>query len=233
MKTLYGLFRYKGAPVYFHVAILLVYVYYLVLDFLIGYYNVTRGLGIPIHLFGYGYFIPGLILGSLATATAFIALMIAHELGHAFFANHFQHRVVQIRIFPFHGRCEFISDPRSPPETLIYAGGLIVQLLIFILWSVLIKLLTLFNLGQEVFWLRHITRIFINLNAVIFIINSLPFPGLDGYVLWPRISSFIRIKFAGLDKTPVIHKSRSAKSFESPEKIVDLAIKRAQNDSKS
>ena len=77
-------------------------------------------------LFLCGYVRVGLII-------FFIVLI--HELGHVFFIKLFKYKIESITIYPFGGITKIYKDINTPikKELLIASGGIILQLILFII----------------------------------------------------------------------------------------------------
>jgi hypothetical protein len=71
------LFTYQGAPVIAHWTVLLA--------------------------FPLGWAVQGSLLGALVAQVAFLVLMLAHELGHAFVASRLRLPIVSLHIYAIHG----------------------------------------------------------------------------------------------------------------------------------
>ena len=204
LKFKYRLFSFLGAPVYLHVTFLLVYIFFL-----------ERSNG------DWSF--------ALLSGTTFLCLMLAHEMGHAYFVRKYQHDLTGIKIYPIHGQCEYEIYEEWEPETLIIAGGLIAQILLLIFWFVFINGIQFLGFVYVESLLYPITRVLIDLNILILILNSLPIPGLDGYELWRRFGSYIATHLKRFrTKENNRPKPVPTNNQDSPEKIVDLALKRIQ-----
>ncbi len=201
MKASLQLFSYHAAPIKVHGLIVLAFLFFFLKD------------GIP---------------AGIASGLAFFSLMLSHELGHAYFVKKYGHRLLEVRVYPIHGMCLYEHDARWRPETLVIAGGLLAQLALLICWLALLGILGFLAPVSAIRWLDPVTYIFLPLNALTILINLLPLPGLDGYELWRRFSPAIYAKCA---KISALKKRRntSINLSQSPEKVVELAIKRARD----
>ena len=136
------------------------------------------------------------------------------------------HELIKIHLYPIHGTCEYDYDQNYEPETLIYAGGLIVQAALLVIFMTLFSLLDMFGLWYVEQLLEPVRRVFIETNFILIIVNSLPIAGLDGDMLWRRFGENVRDRFAKFKKHSTIKKKK--KPLMSPEKIVDIAIQSAK-----
>lgn len=201
MKFNYKLASVFGVPIYAHLSIVLVFFYFWA----------TRD---------------SLAFG-LVAGCSFVILMLAHEIGHGWFALRYGHRVGAIKLYPIHGQCEIYHDPRYELESLVWAGGLLAQLALFIVFYSLFNLLEVLGQYKLIDRLEAFGYVFIRLNLFVLLFNFLPFPGLDGYVLWQRAWGQLK-KRLNIKIGP--KKSETERSDLTPKQIVDLAIRRAKKD---
>ena len=202
MRAGLKIFEYLGAPVYAHISVLLVFLY---------------------------FYLKGGLLVCILSGIAFIGLMIVHEMGHAYFVRKYKHKLVEIRIYPLHGLCLYEYDARWLPETLIFAGGLIAQIVILTIWLAVLGFVNLVGLTNVEQLLKPLTNVFIDTNIFVFILNSLPIPGLDGFELWKRFALMIKDKLLNMRIFP---KKKKNNKNPAPETVVELAIKRIQKNEK-
>lgn len=202
MRAGLRIFGYLGAPVYVHISVLLVFLY---------------------------FYLKGGIITCIVSGLAFIGLMIVHEMGHAYFVRKYKHNLVEIHIYPLHGLCLYDYDTRWLPETLIFAGGLIAQVILLSIWLAVVGSINLFNFTVAASVLKPLTNVLVDVNIFVLILNSLPIPGLDGFELWKRFFLMVKEKLLNIRFT--LKKKKPNKKLES-EKVVDLAIKLGQKDAK-
>lgn len=202
MRAGLKIFNYLGAPVNVHISVVLVFIY---------------------------FYMNGGIVTCIMSGFAFIALMTIHEMGHAYFVRKYKHDLMEIRIYPILGACLYEYDERYTPETLIFAGGLLAQLVILAVWLAIIGFISIFGLNHLGYTIKPLTNVFIDTNILLLILNSLPVPGLDGFELWKRFIMMIKMKFKKLRSFPENNKKEK---YQSPEKVVNIAIKRAQKNRK-
>lgn len=198
MKTKLQFFSYLSAPINLHFSIVLAVLYFMT--------------------------VKGMVFG-LVASIAYLGLIILHEMGHAFFVKKYNHELEEIRIYPIHGVCFYHVDEGWLTETLIFAGGLLVQLVVFIVWMIIMSSINALNLYALENLLSPISYIFIKINLITMIINLLPIQGLDGYELWLRFWEKTVIKWQKINHS--FSKNKKRRQLP-PEKIVDIAIKRAQ-----
>lgn len=103
-------------------------------------------------------------------------IVIFHELGHVFFIKLFKYKIIDITIYPFGGIIKTDKDINTPPnkELLISSGGILAQIILFIIISFLpINILT-----KELLYKYNLSIMFFNILPIIpldgsIIINSL------------------------------------------------------------
>ena len=103
-------------------------------------------------------------------------IVIFHELGHVFFIKLFKYKIIDITIYPFGGIIKTDKDINTPSnkELFIASGGILAQIILFIIISFLpINILT-----KELFYKYNISIMFFNILPIIpldgsIIINSL------------------------------------------------------------
>lgn len=128
------------------------------------------------------YEVPSAIMAGVC----FIVLMVAHEMGHAFYVVKYGHHLESIKIYPIHGVCEYSYDSERRLKILIFAGGLLVQFLLFWFFIALNYVLNILSLAEVILYIGPANTVFIQLNFLIFVLNILPIPGLDGFEIWKR-----------------------------------------------
>ena len=99
-------------------------------------------------------------------------IVIIHELGHVFFIKLFKYKIIDITIYPFGGIIKTNKDINTPTnkELLIASGGIIFQLILFII----IYLIPINILTKELFY---------KYNLSIMLFNILPIIPLDGSII--------------------------------------------------
>lgn len=153
--------------------------------------------GVPIYLhwsFPAGAIIPmGFahfeLVPSLFLCAGYVLLVAVHELGHLAAAHGTRHRVFSIEISGAGGQCWTEAPRNRRAELLIYSGGLLAQLALFLLGAMIFPLLDDFR--SHTFSYLVITCTV--MNAAMFIVNLIPSRGrsdglpTDGYVLWKAL----------------------------------------------
>lgn len=117
---------------------------------------------------------------ALTCLISYVAIIFAHEVGHAVVARRLGYEVTAIRIGLFHGRCEY-EHPDSPWDaSLVSWGGVLAQLLVaafvFAIAAVVSGRLSNY-FGPVVIFLGYI-------NVVIAGMNLTPRAPFDGYLAW-------------------------------------------------
>ncbi len=122
----------------------------------------------------------------LALGCAYFFLLLFHEIGHAFVAEHFRREILAIDIYGVIGVCsyEYYEDPYE--ESAIAWGGILAQLIVLV--PALLGLFFRINLVSDV--LNVILVMFSYFNIMLIIINLAPAKGLDGYKAWGIVPHF-------------------------------------------
>lgn len=155
----------------------------------------TRWRGIPVSLdrtvllilpvaFLFYRNLPGLLIFS----AAYLGLIIAHEIGHAYIARRRGLHVESIDVFAVHGRC--VYEPQySEDEIWVSWGGVAAQALLLA-----IALTAAIVLGPApdhiAPYIAPLADVLIFSNILIIIFNLLPHPALDGGKAW-RVFSLL------------------------------------------
>ena len=100
-------------------------------------------------------------------------IIFVHELGHIFFIKLFNKELISIKFYSFGGLSKYITKVNHNilEELLIAIGGILNQLILFIIFKVLYKY-SLIN--------SYTYNLFINNNISLIIFNLMPMIGLDG-----------------------------------------------------
>ncbi len=126
---------------------------------------------------------------------AYIFLILAHELGHAYMAQRRNIRVISIQVSFIHGLCTFENPKNEKDHILIAWGGVAAQL--FILLMALIFSFLFSHLWYPIQYIlsptvEPILHTLISLNIIILIINLVPIQPLDGVMAW-RVLPYIPV----------------------------------------
>lgn len=153
--------------------------------------------------------------GIVATATtfvAFVALLAAHELGHAIAARSQRVRVFAIRLYVLHGQCEHEHPHYEAEDVLIAWGGVLAQLVVLVL-AVTAQYSSRLLLPHTEYFLAPLFFVFIHTNMVIAAINLIPVSPLDGHKAWrvvPLLLPRLRRSFLNLGNALNFRKRRAA-----------------------
>ena len=100
-------------------------------------------------------------------------IIIVHELGHIFFIKIFNKEIISIKIYAFGGISKYngLVNHNIFSELLISLGGILNQLLLFIVFYILNKYGLINN---------NTYKLFVNNNISLIIFNLIPMIGLDG-----------------------------------------------------
>jgi Zn-dependent protease len=151
-------------------------------------YRRLRAFGAPIYIHWSVFAIAlGLVLISLDSVvhavtviTCYLAIIMIHELGHAWFARRRHYEVIAIRIATFHGRCEHEAAEYEWDDIAIAWGGVLAQLAIAIPMLIVAAVFGRPNLGL----FSHAVSMLGRTNLLIALFNLIPAAGFDGAKAW-------------------------------------------------
>ncbi len=126
-----------------------------------------------INSLSYFIFLSFLLTGFIKNILLIFCIVLVHEIGHIFFLKWFHYEIVKVEIFPFGGITTTEKMINSPinKDLLIYMGGMLFQILLFLLFTFLY---------QKGFILENTYTIFNYYNKSILLFNLLPIRPLDG-----------------------------------------------------
>jgi Zn-dependent protease len=156
-----------------------------------GYLTLFRIRGIPIRahwtlplgllFFSGGRLAPGLWIG-------IVAIIVLHELGHAFVVNRVGLANLGIDLTGFGGQCRWAGSPSPTQRAWVAWGGVLAQLpLLLVSWL----LITLLGVPESAF-VADLAEAFVRVNGILIVINLIPFPPLDGAEAWPLLGHLRR-----------------------------------------
>ena len=157
-----------------------------------GYIATLKLAGVPIYIhwsFPAGGLVIVAFLGDyslitgLSAVAAYTALVVAHELGHAYFAKRAGMTVHALAITAGGGLCFSDRPPAVLDRLLLYSGGLLVQVAIFLL---AVSYLGIFGNSSSAI-VSCFLAVFTLANAVIFLGNLIPYRGNDGSLILQAI----------------------------------------------
>lgn len=140
----------------------------------------------------------GLVQAFIA-ASGLVALLLAHEIGHAVAARSRGADVLAIRLFMFHGHCEHEHLGWEADQILIAWGGVLAQFCLLCAAAVA-ELLTAHLWPDGHAFFEPLFAVFIYINLVTAIINLVPVAPLDGHTAWqvlPLLGTYLRHRFQG------------------------------------
>lgn len=121
-----------------------------------------------------GRLAPGLWLG-------FLALVIVHELGHAFVVHRVGLANLGVRLHGMGGECRWAGSPTPIERALVAWGGVLAQLPILV-----VTLAVVAALGSPTQpFLADLVYAFTVTNAILIGLNLIPLGPLDGKEAWP------------------------------------------------
>ena len=109
-----------------------------------------------------------------------LAIMIVHELGHAFLARRYRLRVVSIDITPVGGTCVLEGDPTLSEAAVVAWGGVLAQAALLVAAFVVRTVVSFMTAGL----LDGMFDTLITTNLVLIALNLLPVAPLDGALAW-------------------------------------------------
>jgi len=118
---------------------------------------------------------------------SYFAVILIHELGHAFMAHRLGYEVDAIRVAFLHGRCEYQAPHSEMHDVLISWAGVLAQLAAAVPVLVVAALFENYDFGYAapaIVFLGYV-------NLLIALVNLAPSPGLDGGTAW-RVVPMLR-----------------------------------------
>jgi len=183
------LFKFHNAPVFAHWSVLLA--------------------------FPLGWAIEKSLLGALVAQAAFLVLVLAHELGHAFMARRLHLPVYSLRLYAIHGTCAYGVPRREAQDILMAWGGICAQAVLFFLALALGKAFSL--IGGIPRTLSPAFDVWVPINMLIAFCNLLPIPPLDGAKAW---------RFIPLGVRASVRRLKSRVRRRAPGRVVSIELSR-------
>lgn len=160
----WSLGKWRGAPVFIHWTILLWLPWYIWKE--------------------------GSVVWAVVTLLAFVALLLAHEVGHAIAAKTRRLKVEAIRLYVLHGQCEYEHPYYEADDVFVAWGGVFAQFVVLVL-ALAVKHTCLLLWPPLAFALEPLFLVFISVNIFLVAINLIPVSPLDGYKAW-RVFPLLR-----------------------------------------
>ena len=186
------------------------------------------GIDIFIH---WTYFIPTVIvlffslkdINVLPLLFTHTFLLLAHELGHGFFARKYDCEVDYIEIGAIHGLCSYRPHSTITPWeiSVISWGGIIFQIILGLPFAIYFVIFG--NTSFALFNIFILYFFFINLAIIMF--NLIPIDPLDGRKAWKIIPIVYSILFSKNTNLSSTNKTKR-KLKSSPEKVVQFPKKK-------
>jgi len=128
----------------------------------------------------------------LFAGVALVALILLHELGHAYFVRRERHAIHSVEVFPFFGFCHYSHDLGMRPHWLISAGGVLAQSLVLLPAYALHQLVATSGNTELMRVVLPTTSVLTTTNLLLIAFNLLPIPGFDGAKVWPGLRDDVR-----------------------------------------
>jgi len=166
---------------------------------------------------------------ALLVTFAFVLLMVAHELGHAFVARWRGLAVDAIEVAFLHGRCLYEAPAHEGDDIWVAWGGILGQGILL-----LVAALMVLPFQGVPDWLSPLFAVLIPINLAIAVINLLPIAPLDGHIAWRVMRTpwaRMRSALAGVWRRPSrkrrrLHAVAAARGVEDAEAIASDLIGR-------
>lgn len=129
-----------------------------------------------------GYSRHASIWTSLLGSFFVLALILAHEFGHAFMVWRYRHTVHSVDVFAFHGWCRWSGHPSPYERAMIAWGGIFAQLALLAM-----AMLTTFFVDRPGIVFLAIGHVFVWTNLYLIGINLIPIAPLDGHEAWKLV----------------------------------------------
>jgi len=166
--------------------------------------TISGPFGVPIHIHWsvlFGAIIPCLYVGfSLVDIPffiiGFVLLVGVHEFGHAIAAKLLGLKVFAVHINITGGHCRYELPPTIWKALFVTSAGLLAQILLLLITTIYIAIFG-YESGRVV---NDFILVFTFLNALMLIVNVLPFKPLaglstDGLILWKLMIAWIRLAY--------------------------------------
>ena len=116
------------------------------------------------------------LCGFIVDALVIYVIVLIHETGHIFFSYFFHYKIKSVTIYPFGGitKYEHLVNSCSYKDIIIYLGGILFQIIIYII---------IFILHKYGFIRIHLYFLIIKYNSSIMLFNLIPIIPLDGYLI--------------------------------------------------
>jgi Zn-dependent protease len=174
----------------------------------------VRVFGAPVHVH---WSVAVVVLALLATASddwligvvavlSYLAIIVIHEMGHAYFARRVGTRPTKITIGFIHGLCYYEDVYDARDEAIIAWGGVIAQATVGVPLVLLNAFFGFGNMdpfGPVIAYLGYFSLIFA-------VFNLIPAPGLDGGKAWKLVPILISDLKAGR----IVKRARKPRKFK-------------------
>jgi stage IV sporulation protein FB len=161
-----------------------------------GWWTLGRLRGAPIRLH-FSVALGALFWSHFSFAPAiwlsFVLLILLHELGHALFVLRFRLGLAEIAVHGAGGYCRHERSGSRFEEAAIAWGGVLAQLLLFVVVSVLLLVLG----PPTTLPMAQVAHVFTEANLWLIAINLIPIEPLDGAKAWPLVGMLLARRRAG------------------------------------
>ena len=204
-----------------------------------GYLQIGRWRGAPV-LVHWSTPIGAFVFGRFQLVPAFwlgyVALVLLHELGHAWFVRRYKAKVLQVEVHALGGLCTWQGTTTAIQRSLIAWGGVVAQFLAFLVTQAILAI----EGPPPNDAMAQLAYLFTHINLWIIAINLLPVAPLDGAAAWRLFPLLLQRQRARADRAAIAKhqaavrdskaKLREADAMEEEEVVPPRELERVADD---